>query len=358
MAERTCEPIRVTPSVRARLVPAIVASLALGFLGIGLVGWWRGDLGDLAALARVGPVGIAAATLLLALSHAAGGLRLLVLARVARTPVTPWHALRAYLLGLVSAAVTPSGGGHALAMAWTLRRGGMPGATAWAVALYTSVLDLTFYAWYVPAAIFVWGSGTWTNARWLLAATLPIGLALLGLSYLIAYRLPWLRRPLARLFSPPWLRRWRRGALRFLGRFAVAMTTLNSMKPRTVIGLQVVTLVQHAAIYLILYAIADHLGAEPALIPVLAVVGMASALANVVPTPGASGYMEVALSLALVRHLEPSLVAPSVLAWRAFAHYASLVVGSAVAGSMWRGEPEPETIREPERASEPPRGHR
>jgi glycosyltransferase 2 family protein len=324
--------------LRARLVPAVAASLALGLLGIGLVGWWRGGIGDLAALTRLGPAGIAAGVLLLGVAHAAGGLRLLVLGRVAGTPVAPWHALRAYLLGLVSAAVTPSGGGHALAIAWTLRRGGMPGATAWAVALYTSVLDLTFYAWSLPLALVVWSTTAQPPSRWMLAMTLPIGLALLGAGYLLAYRLPWLRRPLGRLFSLRVLRRWRRTALRFVDRFAVAMRTLNAMRPRTVVALQGITVVQHGAAYLILYVIAAALGANPALLPVMAVVAITSAVANVVPTPGASGYMEMTLSLTLSRHLQPSLVAPSVLAWRAFAHYASLVVGSAVAGALWRDE--------------------
>ena len=36
-------------------------------------------MGDLAAVARLGPAGVASVTLLLALAHAAGGLRLLVL---------------------------------------------------------------------------------------------------------------------------------------------------------------------------------------------------------------------------------------------------------------------------------------
>jgi glycosyltransferase 2 family protein len=332
-------------------------SLALGLLGIAISGWWRGDVVDLAALARVGPAGIGAAALLLVLSHAAGGLRLLLLARVAGTPVSPWHALRAYLLGLVSAAVTPSGGGHALAMAWTLHRGGMPGATAWAVALYTTVLDITFYAWSLPLAVVVWGSAARHDTRWTLIVVVPIALGLFAASYLIAYRLPWLRRPLSRLFSLTWLRRWRRAALRFIDRFALAMTTLNAMRPRTVMALQGVTLFQHAAIYLILYVIADHLGANPALLPVMAVLAMTSAVANVVPTPGASGYMELTLSLALARHLEPSLVAPSVLAWRGFAHYASLVVGAAVAGSMWRGEARP-AAEWRQTPAEPPTGAR
>jgi glycosyltransferase 2 family protein len=343
---------------RARLVPAVGLSLALGVLGIGLFGWWRGGLGDLAAIGRIGPAGIAAATMLLAVSHGSGGLRLLVLARAAGTPVAPWHALRAYLLGLVSAAVTPSGGGHALAMAWALRRAGVPGATAWAVSLYTTVLDLAFYAWALPLALVVWASAAPPASRWVLVVAMPVGLALLAAGFLLAYRLPWLRRPLGRLFSLPWLRRWRRAALRFVDRFALAMTTLNAMGPRTVIGLQGVTLVQHAAVYLVLCAIAERLGADPAWIQVVAVAAVASAVANLVPTPGASGYMELTLSLALARHVEPNLIAPSVLAWRAFAHYASLVLGSAVAGSMWRAEAGRAAERPRRRDVQPPHGRR
>jgi uncharacterized protein (TIRG00374 family) len=96
----------------------------------------------------------------------------------------------------------------------------------------------------------------------------------------------------------------------------------------------VTTLTIHVTVNLILYVVATSLGAPIDIVPTLAIVLVVSALANVVPTPGGSGYMELALGLVLTRQAAPGEVAPAVLTWRAFSYYASVAAGSAAAASL------------------------
>ena len=79
---------------------------------------------------------------LLGLNYLLGGLRLCWLTSLVGEKVSFWANLRAYLLGLVSAAVTPGGSGNVPAVALGLQQAGVVATKAWSVTLYTSTLDL------------------------------------------------------------------------------------------------------------------------------------------------------------------------------------------------------------------------
>jgi uncharacterized protein (TIRG00374 family) len=321
----------------ARVLSAVGLSLALGLAGLAFVLWWRGGAVTLTALTALGPATLGLGFALLLLSHLAGALRLSLLALRLGTSLPLQRALRAYLLGVFSAAVTPGGGGHALAIGWVLRRHGMSGEAAWSVAIYPTLLDLLFFAWSLPIAFLVLGSGGQPEASTFRLATLVVAVCMLLLWYLLAFRLRWLASLTARVFLVRGLRRWHRRAVRFTTRLVQGVGHLSRMRPSTVLLLQVLTLVLHTSSFLILVVVANALGAQLAPATAVAVMLLVSVVANVVPTPGASGYMEAALALALTRDADPTRIAAAVVTWRAYSHYAALLVGPLLAGSLWQG---------------------
>ena len=56
------------------------------------------------------------------------------------------------------------------------------------------------------------------------------------------------------------------------------------------------------------------------------------AFAFAVPTPGASGYMEGALSLALAGRATPQLISTTVIVWRSLTYYLYFILGPLISG--------------------------
>ena len=311
----------------------LLASLSLSASGVALVIALTGERGSLAQLGTLSARALLVSALLLALHYAAGGVRLALLARLCGAPVSMWRSVRAFILGLFCAALTPSGGGNAPAIALSLRRDGLPTSLAWAVTLYTSVLDLLFFAWSVPLAALVLYLGGYLPPLFLWLSLLAAPLCL-GLWYGLSFRLSKLRRLLLALFAIPFLKRWQRVAARFLGQFDETAQFIAQQPLRTQLLLQASTAALHLALYAIFYAAAKDFGLEVGLGETLALLLLVSITSYVVPTPGSSGYLEVALTYAFAANGNAALVIPAVLAWRGLSFYLSIVIGATLGGGI------------------------
>ena len=129
-----------------KLARAVVFSAVFGLTGLGAVLVF-GEPSDLLAVRNLSGPALLWSVLLLGLSFLCGGLRISLLARTLGYRLRLPSAVRSHVLGLFSAAVTPSGSGNAPAIALMLTRDGLSGPHAWSVALYTGVVDLIFFAW-------------------------------------------------------------------------------------------------------------------------------------------------------------------------------------------------------------------
>lgn len=315
-----------------RVVLALLSSLLLSALGVGLVVALTGERESLAQLGTLSARALLFGVGLLALHYVAGGVRLALLARLCGAPVSVWRGTRAFILGLFCAAVTPSGGGNAPAIALSLRRDGVPSSLAWALTLYTSVLDLLFFAYAVPVAALILYLGGYLSPL-LLGLSLALALICAGLWY-ASFRLGRLRRTLLTLFALPFLKRWQRAAARFLERFDTTAQFVAQQPPLSQFYLQVATAALHGALYAIFYAVARDLGLKVTLRETLALLLLVTITSYVVPTPGSSGYLEVALTYAFAANADTTLVIPAVLAWRGISFYLSIVVGALLGGGI------------------------
>ena len=317
-----------------RVLFALLTSLLLSALGVGLVIVLTGEQESLAQLGSLNASALLFSLGLLALHYISGGMRLALLARLCGVPVSVWRGTRAFILGLFCAAVTPSGGGNAPAIALALRRDGVRSSLAWAITLYTSVLDLLFFAWAIPLAALILYLGGYLPSLWLWLSLLLAPLCLL-LWYGLSFKLGRLKRVLLYLFAFPFLKRWQRAAGRFLERFDETAQFIAQQPWRNQFYLQVTTTALHLGLYAIFYAVARDLELNVTLGETLALLLLVSITSYVVPTPGSSGYLEVALTYAFARNADTSLVIPAVLAWRGFSFYLSVVVGALLGGGIF-----------------------
>ena len=290
---------------------------------------FTGDL-NWQALTRLNARALLLSFSLLGLNYLLGGGRLYWLARLADASITFARCVRAYLLGLVAAAVTPGGSGNAPAVGVSLQKSGLPAVQAWSVTLYIALLDLFFVAWSVPVSLAVLGVRTQLleprSATLLASAVFLVGL---GLWFLLSYRLAWLEFLTRWLFNLKWLKRWQERALTFHGELETA-TTLMARRPLWLhVALAVLTALQHTTNYLIFYVVAATLG-DVALWSSLAAVHASTLASYLMPVPGGSGFLEVAVTTLV----GSSIAVPAVVAWRLITFYTRFLIAPFVGGSL------------------------
>jgi uncharacterized protein (TIRG00374 family) len=331
----------------------ILVSLVLSVAGILAFVLWLGDPADLRELGRLSLPALAGSLLLLSASFLAGGLRLSVLVGMAGERVAVWRSTRAFVLGLFGAAVTPGGGGNGPAIALSLIRDGVRSSVAWSITVYGSIADLLFFAWSIPvAALILYRTGHLADVRLLwLALVLSTGSLLLW--YLLAFQLARATRLGGLLFSLAGLRRWRKPVMRALAGIGNATSVVTRSHLGLHLVLQLLTIALHLLLYSIFFLFASSLGADLDFVVSQAVLLLVSATSYLVPTPGASGYLELALSYAFSRQLTPGVLAASVVAYRALSYYMAVVLGGALGGAVLSKEIAKRTLRDelPERTS-------
>ena len=322
----------------------LLFSLLSSVLGIVAVLFILGRPEDVAALGRIPPWAFLGGAGLLALNHLCGALRLSLITRALGAPLGLRRAWHAYLLGRFSAAVTPGGSGAVPAAAFYLTRQGLSPGQALSAPLYTSILDLFFFALSAPLAVLLVVS-TLPDAPVSPFLALPLAALFLGVGYGLAFHLGALEQPLFRLLSLPPLRRWRRGALRATRRTADALAALRAVGLPRGLLLAGLTPLVHGASYGIFALYARALGVQTPLLFTLAVVLLSTAASFAVPTPGGSGALELMVGLAIGRSAASSVganIAPdvtasvtaAVIAWRLTSHYSNVVLGAVLGGPI------------------------
>ncbi len=307
-------------------------AIALGAVGILATFWWLGE--DLGSVAQVPAWALAVGVLLTLANYGFGALRLTLLTRLAGHPTGFPRSLRAYALGLFSAAVTPGGTGQAPAVVLSLLRDGVPAPLAWSVNVYVWMLDLFFLAWSVPIGLAALASSTNVlggHSPLLLGAVLSA--LCLALYFVLAFRLQWARALIGPVMRLRFLRRWREGALAFLDRVADSTRALSRAGPIHQVALHALTAALYIATYLSFWVIAIAVGAHGRLLPTLAAVQLPMVVSFLFPTPGGSGLLEVFAASIFKAEGRGGAVGAAILAWRVLSFYSRFVIGPALGGT-------------------------
>lgn len=372
------------------MVRAIFVAVAFGIGGVALTLWWLDE--DLSTVVHVPAWAFAVGAALVVVNYLAGTARLMLLARLSRTSIRFGQALRAYGLGLFSAAVTPGSAGQAPAVALALVRDGLKPSQAWSMNLFVWVVDLTFLAWTLPISVLLLGRSTRLLEGvdpLLLAFGLFAFIAVLG--YVLLFHLRWLAPLVGAILRLPVLRRWRTSVVDFVYRVDDANASLRRAGVGTQLVLHVLTACVYLSTYLVFYVVVASLRPGTPLLVTMAVAQVPMVLSSFLPTPGGSGLLEILTASLLLAGSDGSpraavgtqgglgdaapgalfapgagggaaaasgTVAAAVLGWRLLTYYSRLVIGPVLGGAALRRNGRTTTgegVTRTQEASPPPR---
>jgi uncharacterized protein (TIRG00374 family) len=316
-----------------RLATALLVSLVLGITSLYLIAP-DGLSGDLLRIAsRIDLVALAGMAVPVLLWWLLSGWRISFLTSGTMHPVTLWQGVQTHIMGTFSAVATPSGGGNTIGIVFLLNRFGLPVNEGIAVAVMCLVGDLAFFGWAAPSgylALRLARVRVPLEQLGLLVAILS-AVALLA-SYLLVFHLPVAIALLRRIAAHRLLRRFHGRTDAFLQDLAIA-SSYYSRRPwhwhlRFHLLSSTARLPYFAVLNLVLVGLlvhAEHLTVYAAQI-------VLHAFAFMVPTPGASGFQEGAITYALKGHVRGQALAAAVIIWRIYQHYIYFLLGPLIGG--------------------------
>lgn len=317
-----------------------------GIVGLGITLWFLGE--SLASVTRLPFWAVAVGIGLVAVNYLAGGARLHLLTRMVGHRISLGGSIRAYALGLFSAAATPGNAGQAPAVVLSFTSDGMVASRAWSVNLYVWILDLVLLAYSLPVSLLVLGDSTRLvsfASPWLLAGLAAAGA--ITLLWLLIYRLPLLTRWAKAIFRLRWLRRWHDSVAVFLTRFETATGELRTGNAAQRVALHGLTALVYFSTLVTFYVMVISMQPGVPLLLTLAIAQVPMVLSTFFPTPGGAGLLEIftaSLMLAgsgvaassseaqaaLAGGESTGTIAAAILGWRLLTYYSRFLVAPAL----------------------------
>ena len=259
-------------------------------------------------------------------------IKIRLLGRAQGEKIGNWTAFTAHVGQVFGAAMTPSGTGGGPAFVLALERGGVKVGTSVGMALQLFVLDLAALGVLIPVGLLYivllspLALPTSTSYLAALAALLALVLAVLlsrfpgGLYRLLVAASKW------RL-----LRRFQDRLGRVAREFYVSSVAFRDMPLSTSLALYFTNLCAWLANFALLWALLGIYGAEARLLDVLAVLSIITLIAFFFPTPGASGFTELMVGLAIDGSAGSTSIAAPVALWRGATFYIVYLIGPLIA---------------------------
>lgn len=316
-----------------RPIRALVLSLLVGGASLAaVVAWLGGD--ELRTLGTIRLGWLAAAAGALATSFVLAGVRLRMLVVRCGASLPLHHAVRAHVLGLFASSLTPGGSGGMPAVAMTLTRQGVPRAAAWSSMIGATVADTVLFGWSIPVALLVLyrGDALPSGPPFLIVSVL-VSLVALAASYLLAFRLHWIR-PLARVLLQGRLARLKPRLDRFLEDLLAAQGSLRRAPWSWHLRFHATVALSWWCVFAVLWACARGFGIGVPPWTVIAALTLVHGVGAFVPTPGGSGFFEFGGSLALLSVGARGGVAATVVVWRLLSHYVLFLLGPMMGGYL------------------------
>lgn len=318
---------------RPRLWLTLFLSIVLGVGSLVLALPGGVGVDALRALARLDPVALGAVIATIAAWWAVSALRLVMLARAAKERLGFLQAVQAHVVGTFSAVVTPAGGGNSVGIAYLLYRFGVKPQNAAAIAVMCVVGDMTFFVWALPVSALglqvVGIDLPVSNLGWYVG-----GLSILAgaASYVLVFRLELAVGLLRGLFALRMFRWLRIRTDAFLGRLELAGRRVARQPWGWHVGFLLLSSAMRVVYFTVLLVILSGLGADVPWRAAFSAQVIVHAFAFAIPTPGASGYQEASLSLALRGLMAASTLSAAVILWRLAQHFLYFLIAPLIGG--------------------------
>lgn len=310
-----------------RLILLLVFSL-----GLGLTGLYVATREAVFSPATYSPPNLTLALGLFALLNflllwSAPVLKLILLARAQGVKLRVRDSFLAHVAQVFGSAMTPSGTGGGPLLLLALERVGVPAGTGLGIAVQLFVLDLVSLGVLIPLGlaylIFTDSIALSPSVSWLSAVAAVV--ALLLALFLVRFPKPLTQLLFALSHWRP-LRRFDR-ALRRVGKdYYASAKTFRQMHPGTWLALHATNLIAWLTSFSLFWAMLRIYGSSVGPLDVLSVLSIIALFSFFVPTPGASGVLELLLGLAVAGGNQSSIAAP-VVWWRAGTFYIAYLLG-------------------------------
>lgn len=307
-------------------------ALFLLSLGLGLGGLYLATREALFAPVTYAPPNLQPWLVVLALFNivalwGAPVIKLKLLAGAQGVRVSSWNAFLAHVAQVFGSAMTPSGTGGGPLLLLALERVGVPAGTGLGIAVQLFVLDLVTLGVLIPlglAYILLYSPLELSLTLSWLAGT-GAALALVGAVFLV--RLPGtLTRLLYALARWRPLARFQRRIKRLAGDYYTSAKAFRDMPLPVWLALHAANMVAWLTSFALFWTFLTIYGSDVPLLDVLSVLSVIALLSFFVPTPGASGVLELLLGLAVAGGTQSSIAAPIVW-WRAWTFYLAYLLG-------------------------------
>jgi glycosyltransferase 2 family protein len=338
MPELTRRTLGESPRQPARALAIFGFSLALGIAGLFLV---AGDQIFRIETYRVREPG----ALIIALCMSAfliewfvmDPARIWLLCRNQKIPLPFRSAVLVHLTSMFVASITPGNAAVGPATAVALRRLGVPFGKSVGVAIQVLIFDMIFFAWAVPLSL---GYLIYSDTLRLppgseFAAFVTAGLAIVGAVFLTHYP-----RPVVRLILA--VSRWRLTArftspLRKIARdYYRSARAFLKMPASYWLALHLATAAGWFGGFVLFWLLLKLYGVEAGLLATLAILSSITLVSHVVPTPGASGFMEAAVGRSI--GTKPGAAA-ALLVWRLASFYVVFLLGPPAGWLLYLSRP-------------------
>ena len=263
--------------------------------------------------------------------------RIWLLCRNQKIPLPFRSAVLVHLTSMFAASVTPGNAAVGPAIAVALRRRGVPFGKGVGVAIQVLVLDMIFFGWSVPLSL---GYLIYSDTLRLppgseFVAFVTAALAIVGAVSLTRYPRPVVRLVLA-------LASWR-----FMARFASRLRkiardyyrsarTFKRMALPSWLALNLVTTAGWLSGFVLLWLLLELYGVGVGLLATLAILSSITLISHLVPTPGASGFVEAAVGLSVGAG---GGAAAALLIWRLASFYVIFLLGPPAGWLLYLSRP-------------------
>lgn len=336
---------------------ALLLAAVFGIAGIAVTMWLLGE--SVTSLARIPLSAFTIGVALVVVNYLAGAHRLWLLMRYAGEKITFIQGLRAYAVGLFSAAASPGSAGQAPAVVLSLTHDGVSASRAWSANVYVWALDLSFLAWSLPISLLVLGRGAQLISLPRIEVTaLLFAIGAAALIWVLQFRLNWLTIALNEIFRLRPLRRWQLSVRSFGMRVHEASGMIRSVDLPGRLWLHVLTVTIYLSTLVTFYVMVSSLNPNATLLVTLAAAQVPMVLATFFPTPGGAGLLEVFTgsilrvgTISTVTSYSGDLefapgeevlsrsgtVAAAIVGWRVLTFYSRYIIGPIFGGaSLWR----------------------
>ncbi len=317
-----------------RLLKTIIISIIFSALGLAWVVYKLGSIPDIALIKEIKPSYLLLAVLVLLGSFISSSFRMQIFAKQINQSINIFQALRIHILGMFSAAITPSGSGNAPAIAYMLNHHGASHAAAWAAAVATFANDTMFFSWSMPIALVIlhfsklYQTSLTTDILGLVAIAITA-----TISFIFSFKLLWLEPIVSFTLKGP-LKRFRNSAVNFISSLVMAHNFFKKAPFSWYLKIQALTAIGWISFFATLYFVATGFNSNINFFVLEAYQSAITTLSFIIPTPGASGFFELGIAPLLKTAGNDKVVAAIILVWRLLSYYSIFILGPIVGGNI------------------------